>query len=131
MTSIDNSHRSPMQILELPTHALSSRRLSSRPGASQKGRDISTQIDERVQLDGCLGARNGAHGKSERHRSMVAESKAYTASAMSPGGRLVGVEGARLVNEDLGEGRRIPFNRGARWHQRVYCEVTAPQRRPM
>jgi hypothetical protein len=36
VTSIDNTHLYAMQILEPPSHASSSRRLSSRPGASQR-----------------------------------------------------------------------------------------------
>ncbi len=41
-----------------------------------EGRDIAAQIQERVQLDRRFGQRNGAQGKTERHRSIVVASSA-------------------------------------------------------
>src|SRR5215472_4145347 len=41
-----------------------------------EGGDVAAQIEQRMQLDGCVGRANTAHGNTDRHRSIVVVSSA-------------------------------------------------------
>ena len=45
-------------------------------GNVNEGLNVAARVEQRVHLDRCLGRANGAHGNTDRHRSMVVESSA-------------------------------------------------------